>query len=71
MVKPDDDAARCTTTCPRCGRAFRCGVTAGDGDCWCMRLPPGPPLPRLGDGKACFCPDCLAALRAEQLKAAG
>lgn len=71
MAQSADPAAGSSppSRCPRCGKAFVCGVVAGEASCWCMRLPPGPPLPRTSD--ACYCPDCLAALRAEQLKPAG
>ncbi|MDP1610956.1 MAG: cysteine-rich CWC family protein [Sulfuritalea sp.] len=53
-----------TNVCPQCGAQFRCGMAAGDHECWCARLPPLLPLPALSDPAApasCLCPDCLKA----------
>ncbi len=50
--------------CPRCGREFVCGMSAGMDKCWCAELPA---LGRLDpDASACYCPDCLKALIAER-----
>lgn len=53
--------------CPRCSTEFRCGMVGGDGNCWCASLPPVDPLPvpAAGTAAACFCPACLAAIKAE------
>ncbi|QDQ82395.1 cysteine-rich CWC family protein [Paraburkholderia megapolitana] len=49
--------------CPRCGRAFDCGMraepAAGAPDCWCRSMP-ALPANRLKAGRACLCPECLA-----------
>ena len=50
--------------CPRCGKAFTCGMQAGAERCWCADLPP---LGALDPAqKGCYCPDCLKALIAER-----
>jgi len=61
-------AAADTSTCPQCGARFRCGMAAGDRECWCASLPAlslpdtsGPGLPAAAN---CFCPLCLKALLA-------
>ncbi|WP_459949227.1 cysteine-rich CWC family protein [Denitratisoma sp. agr-D3] len=46
--------------CPRCGAAFGCGVSRGEGSCWCMSMPTLPAQYR--QGKGCYCPACLKAL---------
>lgn len=49
--------------CPQCGASFRCGMEAGDAECWCARLPALPlpePAPGAEAGAAsCLCPDCM------------
>ncbi|WP_426145547.1 cysteine-rich CWC family protein [Polaromonas sp. DSR2-3-2] len=37
--KPD------TSICPRCGAGLRCGMVAGDAECWCVQLPHVMPVP--------------------------
>jgi hypothetical protein len=37
-----------TSVCPGCGAGLRCGMVAGDAQCWCVQLPnimPVPPAP--------------------------
>ncbi|OLL33585.1 hypothetical protein BTH42_00905 [Burkholderia sp. SRS-W-2-2016] len=46
--------------CPRCGRAFDCGMRTEPGQCWCRELPPLP-AERLDPASPCLCPECLAA----------
>lgn len=52
-----------TNVCPQCGVQFRCGMEAGDMECWCARLPALLPLSaQAGDDPAaaqCLCPACL------------
>jgi len=64
------DAARPTsptpTRCARCGATFGCGAQLER--CWCQQLPPLDPA-RLAGDIGCYCPDCLAALVAEQQQA--
>ena len=47
------------TACSACGRAFGCGVDAGD--CWCAGVDTDPDtLAALAGAYAgCLCPDCL------------
>jgi len=57
-------AASATSICPQCGAGFRCGVEAGDGECWCMAMPPLLSVPAkfdvaTGAAASCLCPDCL------------
>ncbi|MBI5109903.1 MAG: cysteine-rich CWC family protein [Rhodocyclales bacterium] len=61
-------SAAANSTCPRCAAAFRCGMVGGDTPCWCASLPPVTPLPvpPAGTGTSCFCPACLAAIKAER-----
>ncbi|HNH36661.1 MAG TPA: cysteine-rich CWC family protein [Rhodocyclaceae bacterium] len=54
--------ARPENTCPRCGKAFVCGMAAGLEKCWCAELPPLPFTDAAVAG--CFCPDCLRELTA-------
>ncbi len=55
--------------CARCGAEFRCGMEAGDPECWCASLPPLMPLPvasTVGStAPGCLCPACLEAMLAE------
>ncbi|MES2423949.1 MAG: cysteine-rich CWC family protein [Pseudomonadota bacterium] len=59
-----------TQTCESCGNAMRCGMNAGDAQCWCTALPKlDPATLRRPDGtpwSACLCPDCLGRLAAAQ-----
>ncbi|MDP2821878.1 MAG: cysteine-rich CWC family protein [Sulfuritalea sp.] len=55
-----------TSVCPQCGAQFRCGMEAGDQECWCASLPPLLPLlplPAQSDpgspAASCLCPACL------------
>ncbi len=50
--------------CPGCGRAFACGMMAGEPRCWCAELPPLKALPDAG--KACYCPECLEKMLADE-----
>jgi hypothetical protein len=54
--------------CARCGAPFHCGMN-GPGPCWCAAYPQVMPVPQAGAG--CYCPDCLAALTAEQMLGKG
>ncbi len=45
------------STCPRCGTTFVCGNTAGDANCWCVKLPAIAPAEP--DCALCLCPTCL------------
>jgi hypothetical protein len=52
-----------SSVCSGCGAAFRCGMTAGDAQCWCYSLPHIVPLPTANAAAAsCLCPACLQAL---------
>ena len=67
-LKPD------TSICPRCGAGLRCGMVAGDAECWCVQLPqvmtvpPALPEQALPDSGAasCFCPACLKQITDER-----
>lgn len=52
-----------TNVCPRCGAEFRCGMEAGDQECWCASLPALLPLPAPAGADApaasCLCLSCL------------
>ncbi|RZJ08166.1 MAG: hypothetical protein EOO54_22970 [Haliea sp.] len=60
------------SACPRCGAAFRCGMTGGDSACWCVTLPhllPVPSGPAMANDAAaasCFCPACLQQITDER-----
>ncbi|CDS51370.1 FIG00933213: hypothetical protein [Polaromonas sp. CG9_12] len=66
-----------TSVCPRCGADLRCGMVAGDAECWCVQLPPVMPVPRalpenaLPDSGAasCFCRACLKQITDERKNA--
>ena len=49
------------TACSACGRAFGCGVDAGD--CWCTGVDTdaGTLAALAGAYSGCLCPDCLRA----------
>jgi len=64
-----------TSVCPRCGAGLRCGMVAGDAECWCVQLPHVMPVPserspqaESGDGSApsCYCPACLKLITDER-----
>ncbi|CAN5510975.1 hypothetical protein BH10PSE16_BH10PSE16_34640 [soil metagenome] len=66
-----------TSVCPRCGAGLRCGIVAGDAECWCVQLPnvmpvpsarPEPALPDSG-AASCFCPACLQQITDERKNA--
>ncbi|MBK8120474.1 MAG: cysteine-rich CWC family protein [Sulfuritalea sp.] len=65
-MSPGTEAGADTNTCPRCGARFRCGMEAGDHECWCASLPALPLPDTSGPGSlaaaSCFCPLCLHAL---------
>jgi hypothetical protein len=63
-VKPAAGDATATGACAQCGAPFRCGMEAGDAECWCASLPPLLSLPAVPDPAAaanCLCPACLKA----------
>lgn len=76
MTSPELELAN-TSVCPRCGAGLRCGMVAGDAECWCVQLPQVMPLPpalpeqALPDGGAasCFCPACLKQITDERKNA--
>lgn len=63
-----------TSACPRCGAGLRCGMVAGDAECWCVQLPHVMPVPPALPGQAlpdssaasCFCPACLKLITDER-----
>jgi len=61
-MTPGDKSLSQTKQCQRCGASFQCGSGGAQGDCWCMDLPIGLPLPKAGEGD-CFCPACLAQIK--------
>lgn len=57
-------AGAATGNCAQCGAPFRCGMDAGDAECWCVSLPPLLPVPAASTGDlaaSCLCPACLQA----------
>lgn len=59
-----------TNTCPRCGAAFTCGMTAGAVRCWCVEYPPAFAVPAADAADAaCYCRSCLAELVASRQRA--
>ena len=58
-----------TETCESCGREFGCG--AQDATCWCSQPALGPErLAILREHfEKCLCPDCLAAIEADEAPA--
>ncbi|MCH4092275.1 hypothetical protein [Acetobacter sp.] len=48
------------TRCARCDAPLDCLASV---DCWCMKLPPGLPVPSEQDS-GCYCPACLAEIMA-------
>ncbi|MEC5213753.1 putative paraquat-inducible protein A [Polaromonas sp. CG_9.5] len=72
MASPDLKLAN-TSVCPRCGAGLRCGMVAGDAQCWCTQLPNVMPVPALNEhtlpdngAASCFCPACLKQITDEQ-----
>jgi hypothetical protein len=61
-----------TSVCPRCGAGLRCGMVAGDAECWCVQLPHvmPPPTERApkaeGSTLSCYCPACLKLITDER-----
>ncbi|MDP2256201.1 MAG: cysteine-rich CWC family protein [Polaromonas sp.] len=64
-----------TSRCPRCGAGLRCGMLAGDAQCWCVQLPHVMPVPSGAPSTpdssttSCYCPACLKQITNEQLRA--
>ncbi|MBT9476809.1 cysteine-rich CWC family protein [Polaromonas sp.] len=61
-----------TSRCPRCGAGLRCGMVAGDAECWCTQLPlvmPVPPSTPAGSAASCYCPACLTHITNDRLRA--
>ena len=67
-----------TSVCPSCGAGLRCGMVAGDAECWCVQLPNIMPLPAErapliptdaapASAASCFCPDCLKKITDDRL----
>lgn len=55
------------SNCVTCRKEFHCAMADGDNGqpCWCTTLPviPADALAQAGgDGRACFCPECLQAI---------
>lgn len=75
MGMGDGKAANCAEecgdpeVCPGCGKAFRCGMNAGQEPCWCAALPPLLAVPEAGAAR-CYCPSCLQSLLAARDDAA-
>jgi hypothetical protein len=63
-----------TSVCPRCGAGLRCGMVAGDAECWCVKLPHIMPVPSErspqpeGSALSCFCPACLKQITDERTR---
>jgi hypothetical protein len=61
-----------TSVCPRCGAGLRCGMVAGDAECWCVQLPHVMPVPTErtpkaeGSALSCYCPACLKLITDER-----
>ncbi len=71
-----------TSVCPGCGAGLRCGMVAGDAQCWCVQLPNIMPLPTerapllstdadaaSASAASCFCPACLKKITDDRLHA--
>ena len=65
----DSESQADTLACPRCGAGLRCGMLAGDAECWCARLPRVMPVPAAQNGASCFCPACLKQISDEHRNA--
>ena len=69
-----------TSVCPRCGAGFRCGMVAGDAQCWCVTLPHVMPVPAAtppqgseasadsAAASSCYCPACLQLITANRVR---
>jgi hypothetical protein len=61
-----------TSVCPRCGAGLRCGMVAGDAECWCVQLPHVMPVPSErtpspeSSAPSCFCLACLKLITDER-----
>lgn len=67
----DPAALPYTSVCPRCGVDLRCGMVAGDAECWCVQLPHVMPVPAARDAllpatASCYCPACLKQITDER-----
>ena len=74
---PAKPAPADTSVCPRCGAGLRCGMVAGDAECWCVQLPHVMPVPTertpSPEGSAlsslsCYCPACLKLITDERTR---
>ncbi|WP_457282591.1 cysteine-rich CWC family protein [Polaromonas sp. P5_D5] len=71
---PPTPAQADTSVCPRCGAGLRCGMAAGDAECWCVQLPHIMPVPSErtpqpeGSALSCFCPACLKQITDERIR---
>lgn len=71
---PTTPALTNTSVCPRCGAGLRCGMVAGDAECWCVQLPHIMPVPSErstqleGSALSCFCPTCLKQITDERTR---
>lgn len=69
---PTTAAPADTSVCPRCGAGLRCGMVAGDAECWCVQLPHVMPVPTErtpnaeGSAPSCYCPACLKLITDER-----
>ena len=69
---PTTAAPADTSVCPRCGAGLRCGMVAGDAECWCVQLPHVMPVPTErapspeGGALSCYCPACLKLITDER-----
>ncbi|EJL77939.1 hypothetical protein PMI15_04457 [Polaromonas sp. CF318] len=67
-------ASAYTSVCPRCGAGLRCGMVAGDAECWCVKLPHVMPVPGErapspeGSAPSCYCPACLKLITDERTR---
>ncbi|MES2945641.1 MAG: cysteine-rich CWC family protein [Pseudomonadota bacterium] len=63
-------AAGDSSVCPGCGGGLRCGMVAGDSECWCYSMPHVIPVPVAANAStsssaaktSCLCPTCLQLL---------
>lgn len=71
---PTTPALANTSVCPRCGAGLRCGMVAGDAECWCVKLPHVMPVPSErtpqpeGSALSCFCLACLKQITDERTR---
>jgi hypothetical protein len=73
---PSTDLKANTSVCPRCGAGLRCGMLAGDAQCWCVQLPNIMPVPAEASAAlpadanaSCFCPACLQEITDVSIRA--